>query len=178
MIRKLLMVPVIFSILILPACNQKRIWVSTPAQQTLNSQSYEVVLEPLKRDAEFFNWFRLTVVNKTGQDMEIDWNRTRYIYNGKDAGLFVFAGVVPEAVKNATIPGAVITAGSTFTRDIVPHKLIGFTPLQEQSIDTEQNNIIAGLIPAGENGIFLVIRQDGKSARVRISVNIESRAAR
>ena len=177
MTRKLLMIAVIFSILLFPACNQKRIWVSTPTHQTLNSQSYEVGLEPLKKDADFFNWFRLTVVNKTGKDMEIDWNRTRYLHNGKDAGLFVFAGVVPESVKNATIPGAVITAGSTFTRDIAPHKLIAFTPLREQTIDTEQNNIIAGLIPAGENGIFLVILQDGKSARVRIAVNIESREA-
>ncbi len=177
MTRKLFTVSVIFSILIFPACNQKRIWVSTPAHQTLNSQSYELGLEPLQKDADFFNWFRLTVVNKTGKDMEIDWNRTRYIHNGKDAGLFVFAGVVPESVKNATIPGAVITAGSTFTRDIAPHKLIAFTPLREQSIDTEQNNLIAGLIPAGENGIFLVILQDGKSARSRVVVNIESREA-
>jgi len=178
MTRKHFIGAVIISLLIFPACNQKRIWVSTPVQQTLNSQSYEAVLEPLKKDADFFNWFRLTVVNKTGKDMEIDWNRTRYIHNGKDAGLFVFAGVVPDSVKNATIPGAVITAGSTFTRDIVPHKLIALTPLREQTIDTEQNNIIAGLIPAGENGIFLVILQDGKSARASVSVTIESREVR
>ena len=175
MTRKLLIVAVIFSVLIFPACNKKRIWVSAPAHQTLNSQSYEVGLEPLKKDADFFNWFRLTVVNKTEKDMEIDWNRTRYIHNGKDAGPFIFEGVGPESVKNATIPGAVIQGGDTLNRDIIPFKLIAFTPLREQSIDTENHNIVAGLIPEGENGIFLVIRQDGKSARAKLTVNIENR---
>ncbi len=107
--------------------------------------------------------------------MEIDWNRTKYLYEGKNEGLFVFSGVDPETVKNATILKDIIPAGGTFVRDIVPFKLIAFTPLREQSIDTEGHNIVAGLIPAGENGIFLVILQDGKSARATIVVEIESR---
>jgi len=175
MTRKIVVATVILTILIFPACKTKRIWKSMPANQTLNSQSYDIGLEPLKRDAEYFNWFHLTVTNKTSDDMEIDWNRTRYIHNGKDAGPFIFAGIVPESVKNNTIPGAVIQGGDTFARDIVPLKLIAFTPLREQSIDTENHNIRAGLIPEGENGISLVIRQDGRSARAKLIVNIENR---
>jgi hypothetical protein len=177
MTRKILIPAILFATLMLPACTKNRIWQSVPAQQTINSKSYAIDFEPLKKDTDFFNWFRLTVRNKTGRDMEIDWNRTRYIHNGKESGPFVFAGIVPESVKTATIPGALIPAGGTFTRDIVPFKLIAFIPLREQNIDTENNNIVAGLIPEGENGIFLVIRQNGKSARARVTVSIESREA-
>ena len=175
MVRKLLILSVVLMILMAPACKQKKVWLSTPVHQTLNSRSYDVGLAPLKKEADFFNWFRLTVKNKTAVDMEIDWNRTRYIYNGQEAGLFVFEGVVPASVKNATIPGALIPAGSTFTRDIAPYRLIAFTPLRQQGIDTERPNIVAGVIPEGENGIFLVLLQDGKSARARVSVSIAAR---
>jgi len=177
MTRQCLIGVLLFAILSTPACTKNKIWQSVPAQQTLSGRSYDIDFEPLKKDTDFFNWFRLTVRNKTDRDMEIDWNRTRYIHNGKDSGLFVFEGVVPAAVKTATIPGAVIPPGETFARDIVPFKLIAFTPLREQTIDTERNNIIAGLIPEGENGIFLVIRQNGKSARARMTVTIESKTA-
>jgi len=175
MVRKLFITSVVLMILIFPACQKQKVWTSSPDRQTLSSLSFDVGLEPLKKDAEFFNWFRLTVKNKTAADLEIDWNRTRYLHNGKDAGLFIFEGVVPAAVKNATIPAAVIPAGSTLTRDIAPFKLIAFAPLREQTIDTEGPNIIAGVVPEGENGIFLVILQDGKSARPRISVQIKAR---
>lgn len=177
MMRLMLVPALIFVILSASACTKNKIWQSDPVQQTFNSRSYNVDFEPVKKDTDFFNWFRLTLRNKSNHDLEIDWNRTRYIHNGKDGGLFVFEGVVPAAVKTATIPGAVIPAGETFTRDIVPFKLIGFTPLRKQSIDTERNNIVAGLIPEGENGISLVIRQNGKSARARLTVTIKSKTA-
>ena len=175
MTRNLLIAAVVLTTFVLAACQAQRIWISSPDHQILNSRSYDVVLEPLKRETDFFNWFRLTVTNKTALDMEIDWNRTRYIHNGREAGPFVFAGAVPESVKNGTLPGAVIQAGTTFIRDIVPLKLIAFTPLRDHAIDTEQQNIVAGLIPAGENGISLVILQNGKRARARVSVHIEAR---
>jgi len=175
MYRKLIISTAIFVLLLSPACSRERLWKSTPALQTFNSPSYVARFEPLKKEADFFNWFRLTVMNKTGKDMEIDWNRTKYIHKGKDQGLFVFSGIAPYTVKNLTIPADVIPANGTFSRDIVPFKLIAFTPLREQSIDTKRHNIIAGLIPEGENGILLVIRQGGKIARAKIVVAIESR---
>ena len=175
MSKNLIISTIIFMLLSFPACSRKRIWTSTPASQSINSKSYDARLEPLKKEADFFNGFRLTLVNKTAKEMEIDWNRTKYIYKGKDEGLFVFSGINPDSVKNATIPGDVIPAGGTFAKDIFPFKFIAFTPLREQSIKTEHHNIIAGLIPEGENGIFLVIHQDGKISRVMIVVEIESR---
>ena len=175
MARKLFITSVVLMILLAPACKQRNVWMSTPIHQTLNSRSFDVGLQPVKKNADYFNWFRLTVKNKTAGDLEIDWNRTRYIHNGKDAGLFIFEGVVPESVKNSTIPTAVIPAGSTLTRDIAPFRLIAFAPLREQTIDTERPNITAGVIPEGENGLRLVILQSGKVARPRISVEIKTR---
>ncbi len=175
MMRKILSTVVIVSLLLMPACQKQKVWRSTPAQQSLSSQSYEASLEPLKKGTNFYNWFRLTVTNKTSRYIEIDWNRTRYIHDGKNAGLFVFEGIEPESVKQGTIPGAVISGGDTLTRDIAPFKLIAFTPLRKQPTDPEIRSLVAGPIPEGENGIFIVIRQDGKSARARITVAIENR---
>ncbi len=156
------------------ACTPQRIWLSTPQVQTMQSMSYTARLEPLKEGTDFFNWFRLTIVNKSEHNLEIDWNRSKYTFKGKDEGPFVFSGVNPDSVKNATIPGDVIPPGGTLARDIVPFKLIAFTPLREQSIKTDRHNIVAGLIPAGVNGIFLVLRQDGKVARTKLTVKIEN----
>jgi len=175
MARTFFIAAVFLAAFMITACQTQRIWISSPGHQTLNGGPYDIVLEPLKQEADFFNWFRLTVKNKTTLDMEVDWNRTRYIHNGKEAGPFVFAGVVPESVRNGTVPGALIPAGTTFVRDIIPFKLIAFTPLRDQTIDTEQRNILPGLIPEGENGVSLIILQNGKRARARVSVNIEAR---
>ena len=177
MMRKLITATLILGTLCLPACNRKQIWTSTPASQAVSARSYKVGLEPLKKNAPFFNWFRLTVTNTSDRDMEIDWNRTRYFHNGRDAGGVFFEGIEPDAIKNATVPGALIRPGETFTRDIAPVKLVAFAPLREQSIDTKNRNISAGMIPPGENGLLLVIRQDAKLARAQILVRIENRDA-
>jgi len=153
----------------------KKSWTSTPAKQTLENQYYEAQIEPLKRDHKFYVAFRLTVKNKTDKSLEIDWNKTRYIYNGRNGGVFVFKGVDPESVKNLTILPDVVSVGTTFSKEIMPYKLLAHAPIRDQTVGAEESSISPGIIPAGKNGIYLVIRQSGQEVRTKIEVNIENK---
>jgi hypothetical protein len=150
-------------------------WTSTPAIQNLENQYYEAQMEPLKRDHKFYVVFRLTVTNKTDKSLEIDWNKTRYSHNGRNGGGFVFKGIDPEKVKNFTIPPDVVSAGATFSKEIMPYKLLARAPIRDQTVGAEESSISPGILPAGKNGIYLVVRQNGKEVRTKIEVNIESK---
>ena len=49
--------------------------------------------------------FRLTLNNQTDKMLEIDWIKTRYIYNDYMRGGFVLKGIKAKDIKNLTIGG-------------------------------------------------------------------------
>jgi hypothetical protein len=172
--RKHITVGIIVFMMIVLGCVPTKIWTSHPEIQTSGNAYYDIQFEPLKKDNNFFEFFLLTVSNRSDQDLEIDWNQTRYIYNGKLYGGFAFEGISPDDIKNSTIPCAVVPKGSRFSKEIAPIKLIAFVPLRDKRLSPDHSGISPGPLPAGENGIFLVIRQNGKEVREKIAVNIVS----
>jgi len=132
-------------------------------------------LEPLSRGRDFFVVFRLTVTNRTDKNLEIDWNKTRYVYNGSSRGVFVFKGIKPEDIKNLTIPSDIIPARSTLSKEISPYKLIARAPVRESG---SERGIYPGLLPKGENGIRLLVRQNGKEIAEKMTVNIVDKEVR
>jgi hypothetical protein len=175
--RKDIMVGMIVLMMIVLGCIPTKIWTSHPEIQSSGNAYYDIQFEPLKKDNNFFEFFLLTVSNKSDKDLEIDWNRTRYIYNGKLYGGFAFEGIRPEDIKNSTIPSTVIFKGSRFSKEIAPIKLIAFVPLIDKRLGPDHSGISPGPLPAGENGIFLVVRQNGKEVREKIALNIVSEEA-
>lgn len=151
-------------------CAPTLVSISTPEIQTVENSFYTAQFEPLAEDKNFFDSFRLKVLNKTRKDLEIDWNKTRYIYNGRDIGVFVFVGIQPEKIKNLTIPPDIIPAGQSFEKDITPLKLLAREPLTGKG--AKAGKITPGPIPKGENGIFLFIRQNGNTIKEKITVKI------
>jgi len=119
--------------------------------------------------------FRLTVTNRTDKNLEIDWNKTRYVYNGSSRGVFVFKGIKPEDIKNLTIPSDIIPARSTLSKEISPYKLIARAPVRESG---SERGIYPGLLPKGENGIRLLVRQNGKEIAEKMTVNIVDKEVR
>jgi hypothetical protein len=85
-------------------CVPTMVSVSTPDIRNVENDYFSAQLEPLSQGKNYFDRFRLAVTNKTSRDLEIDWNQTRYLYNGHDGGVFVFAGIAAVDLKNATIP--------------------------------------------------------------------------
>ena len=146
-------------LLLLFGCVTPTAWIADPEVQTIRNPSYEVAFEPLKEEAAFFVYFRLSVSNQSGKDLMIDWNRTQYLRNGKSYGVFVFQGIDPDDIKNQTIPPDIVPAGGTFTKEIAPYRLLARAPIRSRS--SNAGKIEPGLIPVGRNGIRLVMTDDG-----------------
>jgi hypothetical protein len=153
----------------------KKIWISSPAIQNAGNDYYDAKLEPLTKAHDFFVSFLLSITNKTDKNLEIDWNKTRYILRGRSYGVFVFKGINPEDIKNATIAPDVISAGKTFSRVISPYKLLARAPIRDRGKTASEAGIHPGILPNGENGILLVVRQNGKEIVEKMMVIIEEK---
>lgn len=156
------------------SCAPKQVqrWYSQPAEQTISQQNIRVNVGPLKRDNPYYVSFRLSITNSTSKDIAIDWNRTRYLHKGKDLGVFVFQGIDPKTIKDA-IPADTVAAGETFTREIFPMRTIAFLP-RDQIPGKGRLGFLPGILPAGENGILLVLAQDGREIRQTLSVRLRA----
>ena len=173
---KIALVVIIGLALIMGAgCATSKVWISSPAAQTAGNPYYEAKIEPLKSGNKFFVSFHLVVTNRTYKDLEIDWNKTRYIYNGRTHGVFVFDGIRPEDIKNLTIPADTIVSGQPFSKVISPFKLLARAPIKDRH--TGKPVISPGIMPNGKNGIHLVIRQNGKEIIEKMSVNVQEKEA-
>ena len=158
------------TIAIATGCAPTFISVSTPEIQTIENSHYTAQFEPLSEGKNYFDGFRLKVTNKTQKDLEIDWNKTRYLYNGRDIGIFVFKGIKPENIKSLTVPPDTIPAGQSFTKDITPLKLLAREPITGKG--AKAGKITSGPIPTGESGVFLFIRQNGNTIKEKMTVKI------
>jgi hypothetical protein len=155
-------------------CAPTLVSISTPNIQTADNSYYSAQFEPLSEGKSFFDAFRLSINNKTSNDLQIDWNNTRYLYNGRDLGIFVFKGIQPKDIKNLTIPLDIIPSGHTFSKEISPLKLIAREPLSRKGRDA--GKITFGLIPNGESGILLFIRQNDTPIKEKMAVKITEKA--
>ncbi len=175
--KKTTALSIIFILSVFAGCTPAPIktWTSSPKIQTTGNQYYKVELEPVKSGHAFFEMFRLTVENKTDKNLKIDWNKTRYIFNDRARGVFVFKGIDPEDIQNLTIPADTVLPGAKFSKEIAPAKLIAFAPIRDRSASVAKSGFSPGVIPEGKNGIYLVIRTPEREIRVNLTLNIESK---
>ncbi|MBE9574298.1 MAG: hypothetical protein IMF20_04105 [Proteobacteria bacterium] len=169
---------IIFILFVFTGCVASTVWKSTPTVQNAENEYYEAHLEPLTNGHKFFVSFRLSVTNRTRKNFEIDWNKTRYIHNGRTRGGFVFKGIKPEDIRNSTIPPDTILAGVPFSKVISPFTMLARPPLRDPGVETTESTIYPGILPTGENGILLVIRQNGKAVVQKITLMIVAQEVR
>ena len=155
----------------LSGCAQTRTWISSPAFQSADNATYLARFTPLKGSGRFISEFRLEVKNKTRQPLEIDWNRTRYLYNQGPSGRFAFEGITEKNINSP--PSDVVPPEGTLQKIISPVNLIawrrgpGYANLPAFS---------AGPVPEGQNGILLVVRQGGNEISEKMTVTIKVKA--
>jgi hypothetical protein len=165
-------------LLVSAGCAPSKVWTSQPAVQTRENPFYRASLTPLNEGGSAFVAFALKIENKTDNGLEIDWNKTRYLRNGRVSGGFVFEGINPEDVKNSTVPSEFVGPGKTFSKEIAPYRLVALAPIRDKTIAADQHGFSGGVLPEGENGILLVMRQNGNRIREKITVRIEVREVR
>ena len=154
----------------LTGCAAGQVYSSSPAVQKTSNDSFNVELEPqLQEGQNFFTSFRFVLTNKTNKDLHLDWENTFYLFNGRRRGRFLWEGVDWEALKQIrNQPLVPVAAGDTVTAVVFPKSLTGRAP-KRTSTDRRYTR---GPLPVGENGMFLVVRQNGREMRERIVVTI------
>lgn len=147
---------------------------SDPPVQRFSSDSYEVELEPqLKEGQNFFATFRFSFTNKTSKELNIDWQNTFYTLNGRKNDVFLWEGITWDGLKEVRAqPLIPVAAGDTLKAVIFPVKLLGRASAGGGSIGGVKYTL--GPLPEGANGIYLIVKQNGKVSRQEIVVNIEA----
>ncbi|MGD8366203.1 MAG: hypothetical protein PVG78_01065 [Desulfobacterales bacterium] len=165
----------LLALLLLAGCAAPAVtWVSRPPLSRIESAQVDVRFEPVKEGVTYFNVFRLTVVNRSAEPVTVDWNRTRYLYGGANAGAFAFKGIAPEQIKAGTVPPDVIAPAAQLTKIIAPVRLIAFAPMGAKGVGIATEGIRAGTIPEGEHGIALALSFSGGTVLEKLSVRIEA----
>lgn len=149
-------------------------WTSEPETGTSAGRYFQARLTPQKQGDSFFTTFLLEIQNQSREDLAIDWNHTFYMYNGRENGLFVFKDITPEDVKNRSIPLEIIPAGNSFSKVVAPFKLLSRAPIRSKD---DSAGIKGGILPAGENGMQLVIRHGEETVTELMSVSITEQAS-
>jgi phospholipid-binding lipoprotein MlaA len=148
----------------------KDVYSSKPEIQRVSNDYFAAELEPqLKEGQGFFSTFRFVLTNNTNQDLSLDWENSYYLLNGRRNGLFLWEGVTWDSLKEIrSQPLVPVAPGSTFTEVIFPAALVG------RASPTTPGGVqyIQGALPEGENGIALVVRQNGKVISERMVVII------
>ena len=177
--RTISLVAICLAALLFQGCATKIVsvvYTSQPPLQIAVRPDYEIYFKPAGEGQTFFSMFELDVVNKSGGIIEVDWNRTFYLHNGKAAGRFVFAGINPEDVKNAAVPNDAIAQAGRLTRQIAPHQLIAKAPDKDLSVKPGESGISGGVLPEGENGIQLTLLVNGRPVEEQLAVTVRANA--
>jgi hypothetical protein len=146
------------------------VWTARPEFHEIDSPQFKARIEPQKGQYPYYAFFLLTLRNLSDTDIFIDWNASRYMFNGKSQGPLVFEGIDPATIKSATIPLQRVAPGTVFTRRIIPLKRVAWSPLREQSL--KERSIAPGILPAGENGVRITVLHNGRKISLPLSFQI------
>lgn len=146
------------------------VWRTQPAVVVTENALFKAVMEPRKADSPYFTHFRVTLTNKGDTAMVIDWNASRYVFNGSPHGVLVFAGIDPQAVGSGSVPSETVAPGDTFVRDLMPLRLIAWQPVREQT--AASRGIVPGMLPDGMNGVRLIVDHAGGSITIPLTVRL------
>ena len=164
---------VVFTLLAMAGCTPQKVSVSVPAVQGVVKEAYEIKLEPVKKGGTSFRFFLLTIVNKSGRALQIDWHQSAYLHKGKTYGMLVSRDSVPGQVKDPDKRYEIIEARQTFSKDVAPIKLIAYaTARDSQRAGADQPVFSAGPIPVGKSGVLLALKQGDAEFTERITVDI------
>lgn len=156
-------------------CATIKVHTSNPSMQTVDNEYFHAEFEPQQPDGQpFYNEFRIVITNKSSKDFEFDWERTRYLFNGKSFGRFGFEGMTFEDLDNLkTQPRITIEAGDTKSHLLFPLRLVARDSMRPTTRRPGTDPITPGPLPEGKHGIRIVVIQDGKEIREEMHVMIE-----
>jgi hypothetical protein len=153
----------------------KGLWIAKPEFREVDNALCSVRIAPQKGNNSYYAFFQLTIVNRSDDELMLDWNESRYLVGGKPQGVLVFEGIDPEAVKSGAVPLETIPPGGRLERNLMPMRLIAWNPIKENT--AASRGITPGMLPAGENGIRLSLRHANSRVTIPLSVLLSREAS-
>jgi len=143
-------------------------WIikSTPLIQTVDNNLYTIQLTPSEKNSYSYTAFILTIENKTDKDIDLIWDRTYYLNDGKTSGGFMYEGIVYRDRSNPKPPDIVFPK-IKFQKTIMPNILVEFS--------ARGAGWYANAMPDGENGIYITLIVNGKEVREKLVVNLSAK---
>lgn len=137
-----------------------------PDVKTVENDYFRAEVMPINRaaagPASGYQGFLLTVKNKTGRDMQIDWNQTLYISGGQTDGRFFSEGM-GYLSRNQPQPADIVFFNSTFEKAIWPSSLINYESYRPRGFRK---------MGSGTHGIYLSVRIDDQTVNERLMLTL------
>lgn len=138
--------------LVAVGCAPSSLWKSDPTAKQIQNEYFDAELLPFSIMAGYLG-FDLTIHNKTANRLEVDWNKTFYLYDGKRNGGFTFEDTVLADRNKPKLPD-IVAGNATFSKKIYPSNLFELSVIAGAPLHGEMK--------AGENGVYLTVIADGK----------------
>jgi hypothetical protein len=157
---------------IFTGCATVPVYTSNPATHTFQNDVFVGELEPILASGKhYFDSFRFVLTNTSNTDLQIDWQNTFYLHNGEKFGRWGAENLtIEELQEKEDLPLITVAPGNTLSRIIFPLRLIARSTLAEKTGDDAK--ISRGIIPEGESGILLTVRQGGREIREELKFRI------
>ena len=109
------------------------------------------------------NSFSLRVANNTGSPLEILWDKTFYVHNGKRDGGFMFG---PSGCSDADLPQtSSIPPGGSFETSVWPEILVHSY--------SSPHTCSHSFLETGQDGIFLTVKGDGVEMSETVTLDLD-----
>lgn len=138
------------------------VWKSEPSKRSVDNEFFIAEISPEACDVLGCAAFRLSIKNKTNMSLEVNWNKTLYIFQNQTFGNFMFKEVSYKERDNPRPPD-VISPGGELLKSIWPNNLIGF-------FGGKYNGWGHKPMPSGENGIYLTVVVEGREINEILTV--------
>lgn len=156
---------------VISACTQGTLRTrSEPSVKSMSSEAYQIDFQPTGPSEGLFTGFMLSIRNLSEDAITVDWNKSRYMFNGQGQGGVVFQGVSEEELDN--IPKDVISPGKSLSRELWPLRLVAIAPYRSPTVGHNERGFSPGAVPVGENGILIFMTLGEKLVREQVAVMI------
>jgi hypothetical protein len=148
------------------------VYTSNPATHTFQNDVIAGELKPqLAPGKNYFDSFRYEFTNVSNTDLQIDWQNTFYLQNGNEFGRWGMDDLtIEELSEKKELPLVTVAPGNTLSGLIFPLRLIARSTLAQKTGDRPV--ISRGIIPEGESGMLLTVRQGGREIREELKFRI------
>ena len=148
------------------------VYTSNPATHTFQNDVLAGELKPqLAPGKNYFDSFHYEFTNISTTDLQIDWQNTFYLHNGKKFGRWGKDDLtIEELSEKKELPLVTVAPGDSLSGLIFPLGLIARSTLAE--VERNKPKVSRGIIPEGESGMLLTVRQGGREIQEEMKFRI------